>query len=43
MMGRLAIEVGSWRCGLVRSAVRPEAGRRADADCNAEKMINFAV
>src|SRR5215472_7725500 len=31
MMRRLAIEVGSWRCGLIRSAARPEAGRRAEA------------
>src|SRR5215469_13224137 len=30
-MRRLAIEVGSWRCGLIRGAARPEVRRRAEA------------
>ena len=31
MRRRLAIEVGSWRCGLSRGAARSEVGRRAEA------------
>jgi len=31
MRRRLAIEAGSWRCGLIRGAAQPEVGRRAEA------------
>ena len=31
MMRRVAIEVGSWRCGLSRGTAGPEVARRAEA------------
>ena len=31
MMRRVAIEVGSWRCGLNRGTAGPEVARRAEA------------
>jgi hypothetical protein len=30
MMRRLATEVGSWRCGLIRGAAEPKVARRAE-------------